>query len=703
MPSKNIVPALIPALLAVMIVAVPSSATVAVPTVQSSTFTVGSAPTGIAISPDGSKAYVASYSGNNVSVINLATGLVDRTITVGRTPTSIAIHPSGAFAYVVNYNDPGDASRPSSISRIELETGTVSATITDASFSGSVNVIFSLDGSKAYVTNRGVVDTLGNKISVITTATNQVTETITTQQGRTINIAISSDGNRLYVSHLTGHVSSIDISSSPAVVTPLISGLTSPQGLALVGNPGSQKLYVAEKGNADRISVYNAQTGAPIRQIAGFSDPESMTLNGSQPNATQLFVANRGANNVLIIDLATDQIVAPTLTVSNAPFEIAFAPNGLKAYVTNNGTSNPGRVSVISYHQTRTLSFATTSYTLSYGATQAVTATPSAGSGVGTISYSHGSSTACTVNSSTGLVTVTAATGTCSISASITEGGSTTSTAFQAASTTTPVTITPQPASLGINAATQTINVGANFSPSFSVTSGNLVSPDAISALTYTYEGTGSTNYPASTTAPTAIGTYSISPSAAVFSTGSASRYNISYSLGSLVIQAQPTAITIAAQSQTVESGASVTTQFLISSGTLIGSDNISGVTFTFQGIGSTNYPASTTIPTSPGTYSTTPSNAIFSSGSSASYTITYAPGTLTVSAPTPSSPTPTPSSPTPTPSSPTPTPSSPTTSLSALPKTGAPPESLFIGLASAVMMGLGLVAVIASRRTKKI
>jgi YVTN family beta-propeller protein len=696
MPSKNIVPALIPALLAVMIVAVPSSATVAVPTVQSSTFTVGSAPTGIAISPDGSKAYVASYSGNNVSVINLATGLVDRTITVGRTPTSIAIHPSGAFAYVVNYNDPGDASRPSSISRIELETGTVSATITDASFSGSVNVIFSLDGSKAYVTNRGVVDTLGNKISVITTATNQVTETITTQQGRTINIAISSDGNRLYVSHLTGHVSSIDISSSPAVVTPLISGLTSPQGLALVGNPGSQKLYVAEKGNADRISVYNAQTGAPIRQIAGFSDPESMTLNGSQPNATQLFVANRGANNVLIIDLATDQIVAPTLTVSNAPFEIAFAPNGLKAYVTNNGTSNPGRVSVISYHQTRTLSFATTSYTLSYGATQAVTATPSAGSGVGTISYSHGSSTACTVNSSTGLVTVTAATGTCSISASITEGGSTTSTAFQAASTTTPVTITPQPASLGINAATQTINVGANFSPSFSVTSGNLVSPDAISALTYTYEGTGSTNYPASTTAPTAIGTYSISPSAAVFSTGSASRYNISYSLGSLVIQAQPTAITIAAQSQTVESGASVTTQFLISSGTLIGSDNISGVTFTFQGIGSTNYPASTTIPTSPGTYSTTPSNAIFSSGSSASYTITYAPGTLTVSAPTPSSPTPTPSSP-------TPTPSSPTTSLSALPKTGAPPESLFIGLASAVMMGLGLVAVIASRRTKKI
>jgi hypothetical protein len=484
----------------------------------------------------------------------------------------------------------------------------------------------------------------------------------------------------------------------------LISGLTSPQGLALVGNPGSQKLYVAEKGIADRISVYNAQTGVLIQNITGFADPESMTLNGSQANSTQMFVANRGANNVLIIDLATDQIVAPTLTVLNTPFEIAFAPNGLKAYVTNNGTN---RVSVISYHQARTLSFATTSYTLSYGATQAVTATPSAGSGVGTISYSHGSSTACTVNSSTGVVTATAATGTCSISASITEGGSTTSSAFQAASTTTPVTITLQVASLGITADTRTINVGGSFSPSFSVTSGNLVSPDAISALTYTYEGTGSTNYPASTTVPTAIGTYSITPSAPVFSTGSASRYNISYSLGSLVIQAQPTAITITAQSQTVESGASVTSEFLISSGTLIGSDNISGVTFTYQGLGSTNYPASTTIPTSPGTYSITPSNAIFSSGSSASYTITYAPGTLTVSAPAQtSSPTPAQtSSPTPAQtSSPTPAQtSSPTTSLSALPKTGAPPESLFIGIASFVMMGLGLVSVIASRRINKI
>jgi uncharacterized repeat protein (TIGR02543 family) len=61
--------------------------------------------------------------------------------------------------------------------------------------------------------------------------------------------------------------------------------------------------------------------------------------------------------------------------------------------------------------------------------------------------------------------------------------------------------------------------------PSLSVTSGGTVTPSATvsglatgdtataSGLTYTYAGTGTTTYAASTTAPTAVGTYSITPS----------------------------------------------------------------------------------------------------------------------------------------------------------------------------------------------
>ena len=645
------------------------------PFVQSTPISAGGGAMGIAVTPDGAKAYVINSSDKTVTVIDTATDTVITTIEtgIGTAPQSIAMHPSGSYAYVANTTS-------NSISRIDTATNTASI----LSLSGpGVNplsaprfVVFSPTGDRAYVSNQATT----GRITVINPA--DLTQTSEFGVAATPrSLAISPDGNTLFITHVGDNlVSFVDLTAPPPNnKTTLSTGSGSgPTGLA-VDTTGTT-LYVA-LSLTNRVAVIDVASKSITRQLTGFTAPQEITLH---PNLPRVFVANHGNTTVGIVDISTNpqSVITPSLTVGTQPWQVAFTPNGLKGYVANRGSAN---VSVIKYLQVRTLAFATTSYTLAYGATQTVVAAPSSGAGNGTLTYSAGSSTACTVNPSTGLVTITESTGTCAIQASITEGDAGVNVApFQSvAAATTSVTITPQVASLVITAATQTVNVGASFSPSFSVTSGNLVSPDAISALTYTYEGTGSTNYPASTTAPTAIGTYSIRPSAAVFSTGNASRYNISYSLGSLVIQAQPTAITITAQSQTVESGASVTSQFLISSGTLIGSDNISGVTFTYQGLGSTNYPASTTIPTSPGTYSITPSNAVFSSGSSASYTITYAPGTLTVSAPAPTS--------------------SPTTSLSALPKTGAPPGSLFIGLASVVMVGLGLVAVIASRRINKI
>jgi YVTN family beta-propeller protein len=630
MSIKNKVSVVLTSLLTVLIVLIPSSAIAADPTVQAGTIIVGSGPTGIAITADGEKAYVTNYGSNNVSVINLNNGQPGTSITVGTNPTSIEISPTGGFAYVTNYNDPGNLS---SVSRIDLSTGSVTS-ITHPSLVGPVDVVFSPDGSKAYVSNQGSITTRGTLISVISTSSNTVTETITVPQDPQ-DLAISADGNKLFVSHpFGGRVSIIDVSVSPAVVSTPITGLTAPQGLALVGTSNNLTLYVAEKGTADRVSVYDATTTPAFKtRITGFADPQQLSLNGPQSSGTQLFVANRGANNVRIIDVNQNTLTSPILSVGIQPYEVTFAPNGLKAYVANAGGTT---LSVITYYQPRTLSFATTSYTLSYGATQTVTAAPSSGAGRGTIAYSAGSSTACTVNASTGVVTMTAPSGTCSISASITQGGTTVNDAYQAASTTTSVTITPQTAPLGITAGTQTVVVGGTITPSYSITSGALISPDALSGVTYTYQGTGSTSYSASTTPPTAVGTYSVTPAVATFSSGSASNYAITYNPGSLVIQAQPTAITISATSQVIQSGVSPTPQFSITAGALNGTDSISGVTYTYQGLGSTRYAASTTAPTAPGTYSITPSNAIFSSGSSASYTITYAPGTLTVEAPAP-------------------------------------------------------------------
>ncbi len=60
-----------------------------------SNITVGNQPVALAVSSDGSTAYVANYKDNTVSVVNLTAETVTGTIAVGGQPTSVALTSSG--------------------------------------------------------------------------------------------------------------------------------------------------------------------------------------------------------------------------------------------------------------------------------------------------------------------------------------------------------------------------------------------------------------------------------------------------------------------------------------------------------------------------------------------------------------------------------------------------------------------------------
>ena len=66
------------------------------------TVTVGSGPVGVAITPNGSDAYVANRGSNTVSVIKTSINTVVKTVTVGTAPDGVAITPNGSDAYVAN-------------------------------------------------------------------------------------------------------------------------------------------------------------------------------------------------------------------------------------------------------------------------------------------------------------------------------------------------------------------------------------------------------------------------------------------------------------------------------------------------------------------------------------------------------------------------------------------------------------------------
>lgn len=88
-------------------------------------------------------------------------------------------------------------------------------------------------------------------------------------------------------------------------------------------------------------------------------------------------------------------------------------------------------------------------------------------------------------------------------------------------------------------------------------------------------------------------------------------------------------AVTVQASSPTFIRGTTINETFTTT--TLIGSDVISSVTFTFTGNSPTSFGPSTSTPSALGTYQVVPSAAVFSVGTSSNYIITYLPGTLTI------------------------------------------------------------------------
>jgi YVTN family beta-propeller protein len=119
---------------------------------------------GLAVSPDGSKVYIADYGANEISMVDGVMNSVMATIPVGNQPNGLVIAPDGSKVYVANSAD-------NTVSVVATATNTVVATIPVGQQPNGVAITAS--GDKAYTTN-----TLHRTVSVISTATNSVVTTI---------------------------------------------------------------------------------------------------------------------------------------------------------------------------------------------------------------------------------------------------------------------------------------------------------------------------------------------------------------------------------------------------------------------------------------------------------------------------------------------------------------------------------------------
>jgi YVTN family beta-propeller protein len=205
-------------------------------TEASTSLSLGTGTGFIAVSPDGSRAYVP-LSTNTIAVVDVVANALVASIPVGANPIRAVLSPDGSTCYVANRLS-------NTVSVISTATNQVVATVPVGIRPYGVAV--SRDGSRVYVAN-----ITSNSISVIDAATRQVVRTFTDQLALPFALVVTNDGGRLFVVNDMCCIKVID--TATGIATKTIGVYNVPFGL-IEPHQSCLKVYDAQRchGNHGR-------------------------------------------------------------------------------------------------------------------------------------------------------------------------------------------------------------------------------------------------------------------------------------------------------------------------------------------------------------------------------------------------------------------------------------------------------------------
>jgi YVTN family beta-propeller protein len=275
------------------------------------TVPVGGFPVAVAVSPDGSRAYVVNSANASVSMLDTEAGTVAATIAVGRQPFGIALTPDGRRAYVANAGD-------DSVSVIDLSRWVVIATVAVGKSPYGVAVGAA---ERAYVTNQ-----FGSSLSVIDSGAATARIAL---GGAPTGVAVSPDGSRAYVADNDEHKLIVIDTDTLTVITAIEVG-QHPAQVAIT--PDGRQAYVTNSGGGS-VSVIDLQSATVTETMLVSTHPIGVAVDarGRLAYVTALD-ASRLTGTLTVIDVATGTHVTSS---AGAPYGVAVAPTGDHAYVTD--------------------------------------------------------------------------------------------------------------------------------------------------------------------------------------------------------------------------------------------------------------------------------------------------------------------------------------------------------------------------------
>jgi YVTN family beta-propeller protein len=294
----------------------------AFPNTKVASISVGNGPYGIA--GNGTYMIVPESLTGYADIINLSNNQIVQKLLLGTNPSMVTITSNGSIAYVTNYGN-------NTVYAINLNSSTGFTTSTISV--GNEPVGISIANNIVFVTNYK-----DNTWSYFQVGSSYPT-TVQSWGGGPVSIVANTSATEVYVANSTSNTVNVfqynyNATNTYGVTTTITTGAY-PDALLLV--PNSTKLYVAN-GSDNTISVIDTSSNKVVHAIIlpSSGHPNGLAIT---PDNSTLMVLNSPTGGITYIQVSNDSIINSISLGLNLE-QAYITSNGANAYVTDYGTNS---------------------------------------------------------------------------------------------------------------------------------------------------------------------------------------------------------------------------------------------------------------------------------------------------------------------------------------------------------------------------